>query len=217
MIAPFASAWFLTSLFLTLSLAASAASAGLNNQNPGWIGSLGGGSEPAACETLEYEQTSNTSGRTLGDVTARTWKASVIAASELSSGFTMCRMTVELAPVGSPTQTITAYIFSNNNNSTPSDYTDDSPATLLATSTSTLSASSVTAQGWYEFTFAGLAMTASTDYWVVLKSSAVDASNHLLWMSTSAGVEEETRNSENGSAWSGDSSSRGLAVRLYSE
>lgn len=179
----------------------------------------GGG---ATTYTLEYEQTSNTTDQPIGDTGGRTWTATLIDDSEISTGFDVTRAGVELGiGGGTPSlnvETISVSIWSNDDAGTASDVTDDEPDTQLGISTTTIAIADISGTAWFTADFGTpVTVSSSTRYWVVLKCSDIDATNYGGWMRTTAGVAEELRSSgDSGSTWTGTSNTRGAAVRLYS-
>lgn len=123
------------------------------------------------------------------------------------SSYTLTKIEIPLAiGLGSPSFDINVYLYSDDGSGS-----NGKPSTLLATSTTTLAANTLTSSFvYYPFLFSGYALTNGTKYHIVVKSSAYDASNHAKWSINSAEASNATCISANGSSWSSnDSSSQG--------
>jgi len=85
----------------------------------------------------------------------------------------------------SPTHTLTGKIYSKTSDTAY----EDEPNALLATSTNTVDASTLVAGVYFEFLFAGLALTSGEDYWAFCETNGTDASNYfnLRYDSTGSG------------------------------
>lgn len=119
------------------------------------------------------------------------------ASSKFTAGssYSLAKLTVKLLKAGSPSFTITAYIYSTPTND---------PVNLLATSTDTLSAASVSTSATdYTFNFSNYGLISGTSYsWALGCSSVGDSSNRIDIYGGSGG---RTCLSADGSTWTYDS------------
>jgi hypothetical protein len=113
------------------------------------------------------------------------------------SSYNITRVDLALKKVGSPTFTVTVEIRGN---------TANAPGTVLATSSTTISASTLTTGELpYTFDIPSTALTSGTTYWVVVKLSTFqDYSNYIQWSQISGSYPgySMTQKSGNGTSWS---------------
>lgn len=127
------------------------------------------------------------------------------------SSYTLTLVIPKMQKSGSPTQTLTGYIYSGVANL---------PGVVLATSTNTIAASSLVASpGDYigtGFMFAGLALTNAVQYHFVMQSSANNASNFPQWRYVPSGASGFSSFSADGALWGNDESSVQGTFKTYS-
>lgn len=129
----------------------------------------------------ESNTATTTGGQNLGDTTLHTYVDQFVTSSaQTSSNHSsyFAELVVTLKTIGSPTGNITAYLYSDN---------AGIPGALLATSTTTLTMSSITSANLqYAFEFPVVKLTPSTKYHYVFQSSTVDPSNYVVmaWNTT---------------------------------
>jgi hypothetical protein len=160
----------------------------------------------APCTTLRESQTTASA-----TVSCFNGSSTTFVGSQWTTAatYTLCRLTTRIYRVGTPTGTITAYIYTNNLGE---------PGTLLATSTTTISAGALTDSTAGEdagFTFAGLSLTSGTAYYMVLGSSAVSGANFVRWVAgaTSTG---NTDSSADATTWA-SVGTRQLGFQAFSQ
>jgi len=104
-----------------------------------------------------------------------------------TSAYTVVRIGVTLIQVGTaPNVQITAYLYDNSS---------DQPSTLLGTSTDTISATTVSlSRTEYYWNFAGIALSNTTKYHIVLTKAYTDASNAIKWTMNDGGATAEEYN-----------------------
>jgi hypothetical protein len=96
-----------------------------------------------------------------------------------TSSYSLTEIKVNLTKVLSPTMDINCYLYSD---------TASNPTSLLATSSTTLNAASITNGADHAFAFDGsFTVVSGTKYWIVLKGSAVDTNNYVSWNAASSG------------------------------
>jgi hypothetical protein len=125
------------------------------------------------------------------------------------ASYTLTQASPKLNKAGSPTQTLTAYLYADSGNK---------PATLLGTSTNTIAASTLAASpgSYVDFQFAGVSIVSGTRYHLVVGGSALDPSNCPQWRySGSAGGAEYASYSADRSAWTTDESSVQGTFKTY--
>lgn len=90
-----------------------------------------------------------------------------------TSAFTLKRVALDLKKVSAPTGTISCKIYSDSGGS---------PNALLATSTTTIDATTLTTSFgvWYNFVF-NLALSNATKYWIQVSTTGSDGANYLQW------------------------------------
>ena len=111
-----------------------------------------------------------------------------------SSAYTLTQIGVGLIiGAGSPlTQPVTAYVYSDSGGSGPS--------ASLGTSTNTVSSTLTASPAYYLFQFAGVALSSSTRYWIVLSVPLLDATKYPNGGGQDGGS-ESCYNSATGTAW----------------
>jgi hypothetical protein len=125
---------------------------------------------------VKEQQTTANQTVTVFKYPSRTYAATQFTAS---STYDLSQIEVNLSKVASPTMNITCYLYSDNSYN---------PTTLLATSSTTLAASTITNAAYHAFTFdQSFEVQSGTAYWIVLKGSAVNETNHVSWNSMSSG------------------------------
>lgn len=145
--------------------------AGTNGNNI-IIGSYSGISIAA----LKEQQTTTNQATNAFKYPDRTYVATQFVASDT---YNLSQIEVNLTKVASPTMNINCYLYSDDGTN---------PTTLLATSSTTLDASTITDAAWHAFTFdQSLEIVSSSTYWIVLKGSAINETNHVSWNSASSG------------------------------
>jgi hypothetical protein len=91
----------------------------------------------------------------------------------------LTKIEVSLAKVASPTMNITCYLYSSSSYN---------PTNLLASSTTTVDASTITDNVFRSFSFSGsYQIQNSTQYWVVLKGDNVNSTNYVTWGCATSG------------------------------
>lgn len=179
---------------------------------PNMLGSSAG-TAAAACATLAEE----TTGTFLGDSFCRSDSADWYAAQFYTDATkTICKIILPFKSVGSPTMSVTAYIYSDSS---------DSPSTVVA-GDCTSDAVDMTGLpvGETEKTFPNMSCSISTatHYWIVLKCSAIDTDNYIQvgtiatpvagW---SADPHDLVKFSADGSSWTSDYTTRTLKRKMY--
>lgn len=126
-----------------------------------------------------------------------------------SSAYTLTQVGVGLEKmVGSPlTHPVTAYVYSDSGGSGPS--------ALLGTSTNTVSSTLTSSLVYYLFQFAGVALSSSTRYWIVLSVPLLDTSNYPTWEGLDGGA-EGCYNSAAGTVWILNQANIQGTMQLYS-
>ena len=189
----------------------------LTLHDPAFLGNVVGAAAAASCTTVNVAYESDSSRTQFANQPGTTWVASLINASSLTNSFSCCKAEFLFDLGGSPSMTLTALIWANDDKGTPADLTDDTPSGApLYTSTSTLDASAITAKAWYSFDFGSVALTVGTHYWIGINSSAFDGSNYCWWQRGSTGAALQIRKSTDGSTWTVVSQTRQSDARLYS-
>ena len=125
-----------------------------------------------------------------------------------ATGYTLTRVDVYLAKVGTPSFNISASIYTNN---------ADSPGTLVGTgSTNSIATGDLTAsEALYSFTGLSAGLSATTDYYIVLTCNSVgDISNRGLWYHNSSAA-NQTDTSSDATTWNTNSSSRQIKYATY--
>lgn len=163
----------------------------------------------SGCSVQADQQTgTNNQSGPLGDQSSNTYGAFSFTAA---SSYTLCAITVPLEKVGTPSYTLTAYVYSNSSNS---------PASLIGTGSAGIATTSL-GTSYANITFTGLsaAITASTQYWVVIKSTSApnDNTNYAQWGGTGSGCTPYFAISPTGSSWStGDACVTGILTTYHS-
>jgi len=145
-------------------------------------------------------QDSHTGGADSGYKLANSSGSQYIAGSfKTGSAYTLTAVEIELIKFGSLAgKTLTAYIYSAT-------ASPGAPNASLATSTNTIDANSFLTSGsaWSgKFTFAGIALTTATWYYIVIKIDVIgDATNYLSWFGNWNGVDDVAISSA-GTTWS---------------
>ena len=146
---------------------------------PNWFNQQWGGAQMLApsgsgntCATLQIQDDDSTS------VSQAAGSYYVSTGFKVSETATYDSIELKLTKAGNPTYNITARIYSD---------TAGSPNAAIGTA-ATLSCKLITSKAdgeWYTFTGLNIALTAGTQYHIVLSSlAAVDASNYLAWHRT---------------------------------
>jgi len=147
---------------------------------------------------------------TLGNASNGTWY--VAGRFTASSSYTCTKIEVYVSVVtGSPTQTLTGYIYSK----TGANYWDDVPNALLETSTNTIDSTTISASTYITFLFTGEALTNAEQYWAVFKTSAYDDDNNISLRYDSSDVQRVMR-SVTPISWSNTDNSSALHIKAYS-
>ena len=125
-----------------------------------------------------------------------------------SSDYALTRLSMKLKiHAGTPTGNVTAYVYSNN---------AGKPGTLLATSTTTISAATVTSTAaWFTWDFAGIALTSGTTYHLVLATDNPSDTNSLQFRANT-GTGKSVNCSADASTWSSLSTNSQNDFRAYS-
>jgi hypothetical protein len=96
-----------------------------------------------------------------------------------TSTYDLSKIEVNLSKVGSPVQIINCYLYSDS---------AENPTTLLATSSTTLDASTITNGNYYAFTFdQSFKVQNGTTYWIVLKGSTTSSTDYVSWNAMAGG------------------------------
>lgn len=160
-------------------------------------------------------------GYQIADTVSNLWRGShiIVGSDGSAGGYTCTRIGAYLYKTGSPTQTITAELYSH-------DGVNDWPNSLLATSTTTVDASSITATAsasaeLFTWDFSGQSLSNATSYWVVLQTGASsnDASNYIWWSrftNNPADRAQTITRSVDGSSWANVTETRQLRTITYS-
>ena len=157
--------------------------------SPAILGGVSGG--VSACTVKESMETTDTYIAIFGTA-AKTYGAAVWTTG--GAGYDLCRIDVNFTKFGSPTGNINAYVYGNTG-------TEPDEGNIIATSTTTLSMGSMT-NGWQRFDFNDTALSAATNYWIVLKTDTVgDGSNYIRWLADSTSTPGEVDHSEDGATW----------------
>lgn len=102
-----------------------------------------------------------------------------------ASNFTLVRVGATLKQFGTaPAVNITAYIFESDEG------TPEAPGALIATSTTTVAAQSISTVAYTEYTwdFTGVSITSGQNYFIMLSDAETDASNTVKWQLDDGGV-----------------------------
>lgn len=161
-----------------------------------------------ACDTLkDSETTAYGAAEAIGSASVNKYFGSKWT---VGSSYTCCALRVYIRKHGSPTSTLTAYIYSNNATPNP-----DEPNASIGTSTNTLTASDVTTS-WTEFvfTFSGVSLTNANINWQVLVANTVNADNYYEWYCCTTDTAGAARGSD-GSSWA--SRNKTCWFKTYSE
>jgi len=150
-----------------------------------------------------YEKDSGAeTSRTIGATSA---EAYVAGSFSLASAITCKTVSVKLNKLGSPTGTISCFL-----------YTDGglAPDSLIATSATTLESSVVTTEKiWYDFVFSQ-ALSATT-YWVVLTTDSHDGySDVVYWYYDNADTSYRKASSDDASSWSSGNDTHFLKILI---
>lgn len=167
-------------------------------------GSVSGGG--GSCDTLAESCTSGSgSGYSLGNISTRKYLSTRFTTSASRS---ICKIACSLQSVGSPTFSVNAYIYTDNNGE---------PGSVVGTGSSAVSASSIpTSFSDVEFSNVSATLSSGTVYWVVLVCSSVgDTENKLRWQYGDCFDAEEINSSSDGSTWDTTSTSVSLLFKLY--
>lgn len=146
--------------------------------------------------------------RSIGRSAGSTYAAGGFVAS---SSYTLHRITIFAARVLSISNLLTAYIYSADG-STPNE-----PETLLATSTNTVNMNTLntTADWTAQWEFAGIALTNTTRYFIVIKATTTDWDNYVNWSIDTTANPEDCYNSADGLTWSNVFSDAQFNFRTY--
>lgn len=133
---------------------------------------LGSSVAPAAsCATTTDSNTAATSGSEfIGANAGSTWRGYSFVAG---SSYTVCKVVLRMAKVGSPTFTANTYIYTDN---------AGVPGTLIGTGSGNFSVSTLTtSEGDATFTGISAAVTSGTTYWIVTKATGApnDFTNYV--------------------------------------
>lgn len=147
----------------------------------------------AACSTKAANTVSAGDGAalpTLGRYSGNWYFASTFTAG---SSFTVCAISANLAAVGSPTQTITASIWSDNSGT---------PDAQVGTASATVDASGLSgSQTTVQFTGVSASLTSGTTYWVVLGVGANNSSNYINWYTNETDTSTRIKSGTSVPAW----------------
>lgn len=159
-----------------------------------WVAGPGKGAHTSASSSIKDQDTTigSTTNWANADSTERlggAWQA--------GSSYTLTRVDFNLAKSGSPTQTISAFIYS----ATASPGT---PSTLIATASNTVAASGLSGSGAYEtFNFPNTSITSGTWYYVVLTiaDGTSNASNFIIISRDTAAGSPNICTAETSGSW----------------
>lgn len=152
----------------------------------------------ATCNTTLQSFGTDSSQENLGSSSSLGWLAS---SNRWTTSTTTCAVKVSLLKSGSPVGNITAYIYSEGSSV---------PGSVLATSTTTLAASTLTgSEAVYAFTF-NFSPVSGTTYWVALNNSVIDAANFVLVRIDGGSSGGALFQSANGTSWGSDFGTRGF-------
>lgn len=154
-----------------------------------------------------HEPASYTSEYSLGTDTTRIRAQKFTAVS--SKNVTVVR--VMLAKVGSPTNNVSAKIYSDSSGS---------PGSALATSTNSFTGTDLsTTPAEVTFNFSGYSLTPGTAYWIVLYvDSGWGSTDYYTWRSvTASGTAYETVKIYNGTDWNGTTGAKGMYFSMFSQ
>jgi hypothetical protein len=159
----------------------------------------------AACttEAQTCTSTANVFDATVGKTAA--WKGSTFVADFTG---TICSIKLSMKKVESPTFNINVYIYTD---------VSDAPNELVGTGSNAVAASTLGAgYGWIEFTGMSAAVTATNEYWIVVKTSATDETNHVAF-NTDINCKDTygIKYSSDGSSWTNSSTTRGALFYAY--
>ncbi len=135
-----------------------------------------------------------TGSQNVGDTSGDKWMATSFTASFT---YTAHKIVLRLSKTGSPTGTITAYIYSDSANVPGSVLTGGTSGTINASS---LGASEADA----DLTGLTSSITSGTKYWIVMQASqTADAVNYINWHydTLSSDSNGRLKNSSNGTSW----------------
>jgi hypothetical protein len=140
----------------------------------------------------------------LGSVIGKTYSEASFTPSE---SYQLSKIEVNLIKVGSPTFLITYYLYSDN---------AGVPGSVLATGVTTLDSSTITdSYTYYEFNISAYSLSASTKYHHVLKASAVDSSNNVLWGCNNNVSGQNINHSEDAITWVADDTNAQFDYKNY--
>lgn len=176
----------------------------------GWppinLATLNKSSGEASCTTLQldYSGGGTSDSRTTANSSSFIYLASAFGTT---GGFTCCAASAWLERIGSPSGTLTAEIWSD---------AAGSPSAIVGSSSNTVNISSVpTSQTETSFTGISAALSASTSYWLVLRSSFTPSGTDGYYLYR-RDVSATIKKSSSGSSWSTESSARRSKIKLFS-
>jgi len=161
---------------------------------------------PSSCTTLKLDYSGGGTGdsRTTANSSSFIYLASAFGTT---GGFTCCAASAWLERIGSPSGTLTAEIWSD---------AAGSPSAIVGSSSNTVNISSVpTSQTETSFTGISAALSASTSYWLVLRSSFTPSGTDGYYLYR-RDVSATIKKSSSGSSWSTETSARRTKLKLFS-
>lgn len=165
-----------------------------------------GGAAALSCTgaTLQQSEESTTNDSNIGAAATATWKASEIAYSGTTG--TLCKVSVALRKVGTPTGNATMYIYSS---------TSHNPNASLG-SCGTLDISTLTTDyAWKDFTCNIASFTNGTDYHIVINSPYIDGSSYIQWATEASCAVENIDYADDGADWKTTSVVYCTTFKLY--
>lgn len=122
------------------------------------------------------------------------------------STYTITRVDVPLAKVGSPTQTYTCEIFTQSGTL---------PGVIVGTASAALDSSTFPSTETDVSFYPNATVTSGTKYYIVIRASALDASNYIAWYRVTTSGRVDVFNAAS-PAWTNTTTTRRLKFKTYS-
>jgi len=180
-------------LVILLSLYAMFQNVVVGNTSVGGQTVIGGGVTGGACTTLSDSVTTGTVAESVWSSSGKVWNAGTFTAG---SSYTLCKLSISAAKVGSPTMSVTAFIYNDSSNA---------PGSQVGTGSGSVAVSTFPAsQGDVFFTGMNVSIVNGTKYWIAIQSTAQDGVNNASWF-VGAGSDFFDA-SANGTTWTNEDS-----------
>jgi len=168
------------------------------------------GGEAPSCDTVQQMEWGTPTGD--ADV-GRVSITMFIATKFVATGtYTVCAADLMLSAVGSPTQSLTAAIYSH-------DAAEDDPDAIIVKASSPVDASTISGENQtVKFENISADITDGSTNWVVLTVDSYDASNYVDWeWWSSSPIERAVRDDDGVGTWGSLSTSRAMMYKLYGD